>query len=278
MTGLPRNHESRDPQGHAAAAGGALVRLREQRPLVHNITNFVAMDLSANALLAIGASPAMIHAVEEAAEFTRIASALVINIGTLSSAWVTAMRSSAVAAREAGKPWVLDPVGCGATGYRTATALELAGLEPTLIRGNASEIMALGGTKRARTRGVDSTDSSELGRHAAIELARELGCIVGVTGEVDYVTDGRRTLAVHGSHQLITRITASGCALTAVSAAFLTVEPDPLLATAYAFAAFATAAERAAAGAPGPGTARVRLLDELHGLDAGVLRDSVRIT
>jgi hydroxyethylthiazole kinase len=262
---------------HAAAAGLALERLRATRPLVHNITNFVAMDLSANALLAIGASPAMIHAVEEAAEFTRLASALVINIGTLSSAWVTAMRSSAAAARDSRKPWVLDPVGCGATAYRTATAQELAALEPTLIRANASEIMALGGAKAESTRGVDSTDSSEIARRAAQEVAREFGCAVGVTGEVDYVTDGERTLAVHGSHPLITRVTATGCALSAICAAFLTVEPDPVLATAYAFTTFGTAVERACAGAPGPGTARVRLLDELHSLDAATLKAAVRI-
>lgn len=262
---------------HAQAAGQALERLRASRPLVHNITNFVAMDLSANALLAIGASPAMIHAVEEAAEFTRLASALVINIGTLSSAWVTAMRSSAAAAREAGKPWVLDPVGCGATSYRTSTALELASLEPAVIRGNASEIMALAGTKPGRTRGVDATDSSKAAVTAARALAQEFGCVVGVTGAVDYVTDGSLVLAVEGSHELITRVTASGCALSAIVAAFLAVEPDPLRATAYAFAAFAVAAQRAAHDAAGPGSARLRLLDELYTLTPAIVQHETLI-
>jgi hydroxyethylthiazole kinase len=270
-------HREAERVNHAQAAGQALERLRATRPLVHNITNFVAMDLSANALLAIGASPAMIHAVEESAEFTRIASALVINIGTLSSAWVTAMRSSAGAAREARKPWVLDPVGCGATTYRTSTALELATLEPAVIRGNASEIMALAGTKAGRTRGVDATDSSEAALAAARAVALEFGCVVGVTGRVDYVTDGDRVLAIEGSDEMLTRVTASGCALSAIVAAFLVVEPDALNATAYAFATFATAAERAARNAPGPGSARVRLVDELHALTAEIVQSAARI-
>jgi hydroxyethylthiazole kinase len=264
-------------QGMPEAVWKTLVKVRERRPLVHNITNFVAMDLSANALLAIGASPAMIHAVEEAPEFTRIASALVVNIGTLSSLWVTAMRSSAAAARNAGKPWVLDPVGCGATGYRTQVARELAAMKPTLIRGNASEILALAGSSEARTRGVDSTATADAAREVAADVAREYRCIVGVTGAVDYVTDGDRTLAVHGSDELITRVTATGCALSSIAGAFLAVEADPLTATAQAFALFGAAAQRACAGAPGPGTARMRLLDELYGIDEPALRERVRI-
>lgn len=260
----------------AANVWASLQRVRAERPLVQNITNFVAMDLSANALLAVGASPAMIHAVEESAEFTRIVGALVVNIGTLQASWVTGMRSSAAAAREARKPWVLDPVGCGATSYRTEIARELAAIGPTLIRGNASEIMALHGAKPGRTRGVDSTDSAEAASNVARELALDYDCIVGVTGEVDYVTDGRRTLAVHGSDVLVTRVTATGCALSALCGAFLAVEPDPLLATAHAFAAYAVAGGRAAAGSPGPGTLRWRLLDELYRLDAAALR-AVRI-
>lgn len=262
---------------HAADVWTSLSRIRADRPLVQNISNFVAMDLSANALLAIGASPAMVHAAEEAAEFTRIAGALVINIGTLSASWVTSMRSSAVTARNLRKPWVLDPVGCGATAYRTDVARELAGLGPTLIRGNASEILALHGRRPGRTRGVDSTDSAEAARAAAIDLALDYSCVVGVTGEIDYVTNGGEMLAVHGSHPLLTRVTATGCALSAICGAFLAVEPNPLHAVSHAFAAFATAGERAAAGAPGPGTLRWRLLDELHNLDEAALQAGVHI-
>lgn len=263
---------------HAAEVWATLSRIRAERPLVQNITNFVAMDLSANALLAIGASPAMVHSAEEAAEFSRLAGALVVNIGTLSPSWVTGMRSGAVAARNARKPWVLDPVGCGATTYRTEIARELAGIGPTLVRGNASEILALHGGKRGRTRGVETTDSVDAAREVAREVALDYNCVVGVTGEVDYVTDGKADLAVHGSHALMTRITATGCALSAVCAAFLAVEDNALQATAQAFAAYATAAERAAAGAPGPGTLRWRLLDELHNLDEAALQVGVRIT
>lgn len=262
---------------HPAATWASVARIRAERPLVHNITNLVAMDLSANALLAIGAAPAMVHAVEEAAEFTKIASALVVNIGTLAPAWVEAMAASAAAAREAGRPWVLDPVGCGATTYRTRVSRELAAIGPTLIRGNASEILALHGVRPGRTRGVDSTDSAEAARHAAHELALEHRCVVGITGEVDYVTDGTRLLAVSGSHELLTRVTATGCALSAICGAFLAVDPEPLAATAHAFAAFATAGERAAAGCPGPGSLRWRLLDELHRLDEAALRGGVCI-
>ncbi|MFO1068259.1 MAG: hydroxyethylthiazole kinase [Geminicoccaceae bacterium] len=262
---------------NAAAVWASLRKVRETRPLVHNITNFVAMDLSANALLALGAAPAMIHAVEEAAEFARISSAVVINIGTLSPAWVTGMRSAATAAREARRPWVLDPVGCGATGYRTGVARDLAALAPTLIRGNASEIMALAGASAGRTRGVDSTDSSDAARAIAVEVASDYGCIVGVTGEIDYVTDGNRTLAVHGSDAMLTRVTATGCALSAVCGAFLAAVPDPLTATAHAFAAFGAAGARAARAADGPGSLRVRLLDELYRLDEAALEAEVRI-
>src|SRR3954470_23099246 len=141
---------------YPAEVWAALRTLRERSPLVHNITNYVAMDVSANALLAIGAAPAMVHALEEVEEFTGISSALVVNIGTLSPQWVEAMRLAAQRAAALGKPWVLDPVGAGATRYRTDTARKLAGMRPTVIRGNASEVLAVAGGTEA-TRGVDST-------------------------------------------------------------------------------------------------------------------------
>ncbi|MEY4578507.1 MAG: hydroxyethylthiazole kinase, partial [Pseudomonadota bacterium] len=159
-------------------------RLREQKPLVQNITNYVAMTISANALLAVGASPAMVHAAEEVEAFVTISSALVINIGTLSPTWVAAMRLAATRATALGKPWVLDPVGCGATPYRTAVATELAAHKPTIIRGNASEIMSLAGQTGAAGKGVDSTASSEAAIAAAITLARNTGAVIAVTGAV----------------------------------------------------------------------------------------------
>ncbi|HEX2206049.1 MAG TPA: hydroxyethylthiazole kinase [Longimicrobium sp.] len=247
-------------------AWGALDRLRDAGPLVHCITNYVAMDVTANALLAIGASPAMVHANEEVEEFVSISSALVVNIGTLSPAWVQAMERAVDRAVARGTPWVLDPVGAGATSYRTRTARELAARKPSVVRGNASEILSLAG-EVGGTRGVDSTRGAEEAAGVARELARGLGCVVAVTGAVDYVTDGRRMLAVEHGHPMMTRVTALGCALTGITGALLAVEGDPLLASAYALALFGLAGEMAASGAIGPGTLRVRLMDALHVLD-----------
>ena len=249
------------------AAWETLRRLRAAPPLVHCVTNYVAMDVTANVLLALGASPAMVHAREEVEDFASIASALVINIGTLSPAWVEAMEMAARRAAGMGKPWVLDPVGAGATPYRTGVARDLARLGPAAIRGNASEILALAGEVGAGTRGVDSTRSSDEARDAAGALARELGCVVAVTGAVDHVTDGSRSLAVTHGHPMMTRVTALGCACTAVVAAFAAVESDVLAASARALALFGLAGERAAEGSPGPGTLRTRLLDALYQLD-----------
>src|SRR5882672_6040062 len=181
----------------------ALEALRARRPLVHNITNYVAMTVSANVLLALGASPAMVHAQEEVEDFVAISDALVVNIETLSPPWVAAMRRAVQAANEAGKPWVLDPVGCGATPYRTGTAAELAGLRPAIIRGNASEIMSLAGAAGAGGKGVDSTVRSDAALAAATALARKTGAVVAVTGETDYATDGAEVIEVHGGDPLM---------------------------------------------------------------------------
>jgi hydroxyethylthiazole kinase len=263
--------------GHAAAAAASLERVRRARPLVHCITNLVAMDLSANVLLALGASPAMAHAEEEVPELTRRAAALLVNIGTLSPGWVPAMRGAATVAREAGRPWVLDPVGCGVTRHRGAVAKELLWLGPALIRGNASEILALAGRRADATHGLESGDAVEAAGDAAGELSRAHGCVVGVTGAVDLITDGHRRLRVAGGHPMLTRITALGCALSAVCAAFLAVEPEPLRAAAQAFAVLKVAGGRAAGAATGPGSLRVRLLDELYRLDAETLHAALRI-
>jgi hydroxyethylthiazole kinase len=245
----------------------AFAELRRTTPLVHNITNYVAMDLSANVLLAAGASPAMVHAVEEAGEFAGIASALVVNIGTLSPAWVDAMGVAARVAHDRGIPWVLDPVAAGATAYRTSVATELLDIGPTVVRGNASEILALAGAVGSGGRGVDSTDSADAALDAAVAVAGLTGGVVAVTGEVDVVTDGRRTVRIAGGDAMVTRITAVGCSLSALVAAFATVGDDRVLTTAAAMTVLSVAVERAAAHAAGPGSLRVRLLDELHALE-----------
>jgi hydroxyethylthiazole kinase len=262
---------------HAAASWARLQAVRDGAPLVHNITNFVAMEVVANCLLALGASPAMVHAENEVEDFVGIASALVINIGTLSPPWVAAMERAARRANALGKPWVLDPVGCGATPYRTRTAAALAGLGPTVIRGNASEIMALAGATSGPTRGVDSSHEAIEALAAGSALARERSTVVAITGAVDHVTDGERLLRVSNGDPAMTRVTALGCAASAVVGAFLAVEPEPLPAAASALAIFGLAGERAAAGAAGPGSLRMRIVDELAALDERALASGVRI-
>jgi hydroxyethylthiazole kinase len=262
---------------HAAASWASLQAIRQEAPLIHNITNFVAMDVVANCLLALGASPAMVHAEEEVEDFLLIARALVVNIGTLSPPWVAAMERAASRARSLGKPWVLDPVGCGATPYRTQTAARLAALKPAVIRGNASEILALAGATSAPTRGVDSSHEASEAFAAGSALAQEFGTVVAITGAVDHVTDGERLLRVSNGDPAMTRVTALGCAASAVVGALLVVEPDPLQAAASALALFGLAGERAAAGAAGPGSLRVRIVDQLAALDQRTVNAGVRI-
>jgi hydroxyethylthiazole kinase len=262
---------------HAARAWANLQAIRAQVPLIHNITNFVSMDVVANVLLALGASPAMVHAEEEVEDFIAIARSLVINIGTLSPPWVAAMQRAAARARALGRPWVLDPVGAGATPYRTRTALELIELHPIVIRGNASEILALAGAAAGPTKGVDSTHGADEAVHAARQLAQASGAVVAVTGAIDRITDGERWREVSNGDARMTRVTALGCAASAVIGAFLTVERDPLEAAAQGLGAFGLAGERAAAGSPGPGSLRWRIVDELALLNEATVRAGVKI-
>lgn len=254
-----------------------LEELRRLAPLVHNITNYVAMDITANALLAVGASPAMVHAEHEVEEFVAIAHSTVINIGTLSPAWVSAMSRAAEQAVARGKPWVLDPVGAGATQYRTAVARDLGHRKPTVVRGNASEILALAGASTAATKGVDSVHTAADALEVARDLARDLSTVVAVTGAVDYVTDGERVLRVENGHPLMTRVTALGCTATALTGAFLAVQPDPVLAAAQALGILGLCGETAARGVDGPGTLRLRIIDALYQMDESAL-EGLRIS
>lgn len=262
---------------HAAASWASLQAIRRGAPLVHNITNFVAMEVVANCLLALGASPAMVLAEEEVEDFIAIADVLVVNIGTLSAPQLAAMRRAASRATALGRPWVLDPVGAGATPWRTRAALELIDLRPTVIRGNGSEILALAGASAA-TKGVDSAHSSDEAIDAGAQLARSSGAVVAVTGEIDRITDGQRWRKVKNGDARMTRVTALGCAASAVIGAFLVVERDPLEAAAQGLATFGLAGERAAAEAPGPGSLRWRIVDELALLDEATVRRGVMIT
>ncbi len=254
-----------------------LSKLRSVNPLVQNITNFVAMDFAANALLALGASPAMVHAKEEVADFMQIASALTINIGTLSPAWVEGMERAITAAQSFGKPWVFDPVGVGATTYRTTVAKRFMEMKPTVLRGNASEIMTLAGVGGITSKGVDSTRHSNEAEIPAKEFASRLGITVVVTGPVDIITDGRRVLRITNGHPLMPRVTALGCGLTAVIGAFLAIEKDTVAAAAAATAIYGLAGEIAAAKAKGPGSLRVLLLDTLYNLDEATIEKHIKI-
>lgn len=266
-----------EPHTLAAQAAEALRRLRLAAPLVHNITNVVVANVTANALLALGASPAMVQAEEEVADFAPKAAALVVNIGTLSAAQLRAMRLAVPAARAAGVPWVLDPVAAGATPFRLAAAQELAALRPTVLRGNASEILALAGEAGGASRGVDSAHPAAMAHAAAARLARELGITVAVTGAVDHVTDGVEAVSVANGHPLLTRVTGMGCTATALIGAFLGAGLPGLPAALAGLATLGVAAERAAALSGGPGSFQVALLDALHGLDGVGLAAAARL-
>jgi len=256
----------------ATALWTDLQAVRAHAPLVHSITNLVVMNFNANALLAVGASPVMAHAEEEVCDMVGIAQALVLNIGTLEPAWIRAMALALQAAREKGIPVVLDPVGAGATPYRNAA---LSGLlqtgAPTVVRGNASEIMSVAGLA-AVTRGVDSAASTHEAADAAQALARKLGAVVCVSGADDLVVDasGRRATLSNG-HPWMTRVTGVGCSASALVGAFAAVQPDAWRATLAAMACLGVvgemAVERTQAQGGGVGRLQIELLDGLQLLD-----------
>lgn len=243
-----------------------IVNIRSQAPLVHNITNYVVMNTTANALLAIGASPVMAHAIEEVDEMVSLASALVLNIGTLSSRWIEAMLKAGIAANEKGVPVVLDPVGAGATSLRTETANKiLMEIGPGIIRGNASEIFALASAEGV-TKGVDSTMSTESALEAARELAAERNCTVSVSGATDVVINRDQIIRIRNGHPMMTRVTGLGCTATALTGAFAAVDSSLFDAAAHAAAVMGIAGEIAAEKAAGPGTLQLHLLDILSTL------------
>jgi len=253
------------------SAGTDLAAIRERKPLVHQITNYVVMNETANATLALGALPVMAHALQEVEEMAGAASALVLNIGTLSDDWVQAMLLAGRAANRVQVPIVLDPVGAGATAYRTEVARRLLGeLEIAVVRGNSAEIATLVG-RAAEIRGVEAVGSGG-GPELAREAARALGCIVAVTGPVDHVSDGTSVRSVANGHELLGTVTGTGCMSTAITGCFLGVRgDDPLAAATEALVAFGVAGEDAAERARGPGSFHVELYDALYGLEPETL-------
>ena len=250
--------------------------VRRTSPIIHNITNYVAMNLSANALLAIGASPLMSSEKEEMIEIVRRCDALVINLGCLEKPQADAMRLAAETAGRMHKPWVLDPAGVGISCLRTETAgLLVAQFHPAVIRGNASEIKTLSG-ERECSRGLDSlVDSPDAVEHA-VSLARSSGAVVVVSGPVDYITDGTRVISVSNGSPLMSKVTAMGCTSSALVGAFLAVDEDPLHAASAAMALMGVAGGRAAACSRGPGSMVAEFLDFLAGMDPEEASKSIR--
>lgn len=255
---------------------GVLDAVRAAAPLIHNLTNNVVWNDSADAIAALGATQATVHNVEESADLAGIASAVSVNLETPNALWTEAARIAAGTARDVGKPWVLDPVAVGLLSYRTALAAEFQAMRPTVVKGNASKIMALSG-EAAKTHGADSQHAPDDAADAARSLAAASGAVVAVTGPVDLVTDGAATVRIANGHPLMPKVIGTGCMLTPLVAACVAVAASPFEGTVAALALFAIAGELAGKAAVGPGTIKPRLLDSLYGLDAAQVESRLNL-
>jgi hydroxyethylthiazole kinase len=252
-------------------------QIRNKAPLIHNITNYVVMNITADALIAIGASPVMAHAIEEAAEMTSLAQALVINIGTLSDAWIKSMIKSGMEASKRNIPIVFDPVGSGATSYRTNTAKELIKtIWPSVIRGNASEIRSLTRSDSS-TKGVDSLHTPDDVINDACELSSSAGCVVSVSGAVDLIVQGEMTGRIANGHPLMSMVTGMGCTASAITGAFMAVNSSPFQAAQNAMGLMGIAGEIAAEHSSGPGSFRVNFLDALYNIKESDIEKRLKI-
>ncbi|XP_048565961.1 hydroxyethylthiazole kinase [Triticum urartu] len=269
--------EERTEAWWARRAWALLSAVRERAPLVQCITNLVSLDIAANALTAAGASPAMLHCLREIPDFTPRCDAVYINVGTLSEDWLPSMRAAASADR----PWVLDPVAVAASGFRMEACLQLLALRPAVVRGNASEILALASSSDSSSssfKGVDSSHDSGEALQAAKALARSSGAVVAVSGAVDFITDGEQVVSASNGVPMMQKITATGCAVTALIAAFVGADPsDALAAAACALAIFGLAGEIGMESAKGPASLRMHLIDALYGLDEQTVTSGVKI-
>ena len=240
--------------------------VRARAPLVHNVTNLVVQNETAQAIAAIGGTQVTLHHPEEAAQAASACDALAVNLGTPNDELLLTAHKAVEAVKALARPWVLDPVAAGFTPYRTEAAMELLALGPTLVKANASEVLALSGA-RARGRAADSVHAVAEAEDAARELSETYGCVVAITGSEDLVTDGERTAVVCNGHPLMGRMIGSGCMLTAVAGCFLAVEQDPFYAALGAMGCFAVAGEYAALNAAGPATMGISLIDALDALE-----------
>ncbi|MEM0241738.1 MAG: hydroxyethylthiazole kinase [Fervidicoccaceae archaeon] len=261
--------------------GESLVKLREKRPLVHNITNYVVMNTTANALLAIGASPIMAHSPEELNDIVSMADAIVINIGTLDERWIYSMLKAARIASENKKPVILDPVGAGATKLRTEISLMLLSSgNISVVKGNYGEILSLLG-EMGKTKGVDSAAYvPERAKSIVKEVAEKYNVVAGITGPIDFVSDGKEVYSIQNEitkvRNVIDRVTGLGCMVSAIIGAFLAVE-TPLRATIGGMAAFKAASTLAATETQLPGSFHIKLYDWLFKIDGESINNTVKI-
>ncbi|KTD76598.1 hydroxyethylthiazole kinase [Legionella waltersii] len=240
--------------------------IKEQRPLILNITNLVTMDFIANGLLSLGASPMMANSTTEMDDLVKISNSVVINLGTLHEEFIALCHKAGIAANGFGKPLILDPVGAGASHYRTATCLDLLEQHQfSIIRGNASEIMALCGSLD-NTKGVDATISPELAIEQAKQFSLDKNIVIAISGKTDVIIAGNQMAICDRGSSLMPLITGSGCLLTAVIAAFHAVHTNLFEATAAAITFYGVCGETAAAKATGPGTFKIHFLDALSQL------------
>lgn len=245
----------------------SILSVRKNSPLVHNITNYVVMNTTANALLAIGASPIMAHAHAEVSDMVSLCNATVINIGTLDDYWVKSMLIAAQSAHENNKTWILDPVGAGATTYRDETVAALLLFRPTVIRGNASEIMALAKMSQQKTKGVDSVHQSTDAVFAAKWLNANFGSVVCISGATDVIIDGSTQITVNNGHALMQQVTGLGCTASAIVAAFAGNEPINIhKATVAAMALLSVAGQLSQKQSAGPGSLQLNILDKLYNI------------
>ena len=250
--------------------------IRKNSPLIHNITNYVVMNNTANALLALGASPVMAHSIDEVKDMVNIASALVINMGTLEKSWVKSMIQAGKAALNQKVPVIFDPVGAGATPYRIKTSMQIIKhCKPNVIRGNASEISAIVNSSN-KTKGVDSTLESDSALTAAKTLSKQTNAVVVVSGSTDYIVKDQLVEAVKNGNIMMTKVTGLGCTATAIVGAFCAVNSNYFEAAANAMCIMGIAGERAAAKSQGPGSLQLIFLDELYNLKEDDILQAVK--
>lgn len=252
-------------------------RIRQERPLIHNITNMVAMNDSANIILAIGGLPVMAHAQAEVREMVRVAGALVLNIGTLTSEQIDSMIAAGEEANNLKKPVVLDPVGAGATHLRTESALRLQErIKIDIVRGNHAEVSILAGLKGS-IKGVESVGSGKNAVEVARSLARKHNQVVIITGKQDIVTDGKTVIEINNGSPMLGTITATGCMVTSLIATFAAVWDDYIMASTGALVCFGLAGEKAAVKAQGPGSFKVNLFDEVYNLNEKIICKGLKV-